>query len=353
MDAGQLTVDDLVDVRSAAWKVRSKWESIGIELKLHKHDLDVIKKDNIGQSGECFTEMLTLWLKRGDPPPSLSALATALKQPTVDEPQLAEDIQCISAELTTEFIDLSFPLLETVVRDEHTKRELEGILQEESIRIIRKFRILRFKLFDLLEEKNVAVDKLVEYLQEEITDPLLSEARSITFEDVKKVIKRHTSFFDYELIEYIISLVGTDKDMEPFKKYEAAFIDYSKRRLYKCPATYGDQNTEGSLLHIKLDSKYDDSEWDLQDLKQFQYRLSSRFNRRVHIFHLKSIGIGCILVTFVIPLHIQEAIFSLTTEQERELAGSGILKLTCGEYTFCDLQSTGMQHVESEYITCP
>jgi hypothetical protein len=68
------------------------WKDIGIELDLKVTDLDVIKT-NHGNVNECFSEMLTLWLKRVNPLPKWSAMVEALKEPTVGFEELAEQVE--------------------------------------------------------------------------------------------------------------------------------------------------------------------------------------------------------------------------------------------------------------------
>ena len=46
--------------------LRANWRTIGCRLGIVQSELDVIDKDNRGQSGECFMAVLDLWLKTGD-----------------------------------------------------------------------------------------------------------------------------------------------------------------------------------------------------------------------------------------------------------------------------------------------
>ena len=55
-------------------------------------DLDTINETNHGNVNKCFSEMLTLWLKRVNPPPTWSAMVEALKEPTVGFEDLAEEV---------------------------------------------------------------------------------------------------------------------------------------------------------------------------------------------------------------------------------------------------------------------
>ena len=342
-----LTVADLKVVRSAVWEARKEWKNIGIELNLLVTDLDVIKETNKDNIRDCLTEMLTLWLKKIDPLPTWSAIVKALKKPAVGFERLAKEIESVhisdNSGLSAEVAKLSFPHIKTVVLDEHTREQLEGRLRLDSRKMIQEFHILRCKFFTSLEEQNIATGKLVEYLKEEITDPLLTESKSTALEDVKKIMRKYTSFFDYQLIEYMIKLTGTDKDIDQLKLYETSFIDYAKRRIYECPAIFGSPDSSATELHFKLDSKYD--EWKLKELKDFQYRLCLKLNISVYVCRLLSIKKGCFLVTFEIPSHICESKFPLSSEQERDLMELGIIQLSYGE-TFISLQKDDVDEGE-------
>ena len=88
-----LTIDDLRAVRKAVWDARGAWKDIGIELDLKVTDLDVISGTNHGNVNKCFSEMLTLWLKRVNPPPKWSAMVEALNEPAVGFEDLAEKVE--------------------------------------------------------------------------------------------------------------------------------------------------------------------------------------------------------------------------------------------------------------------
>ena len=89
---GQLSYDDLKDVRRAVWDARSKWKDIGVELGLRPATLENLKDEHRGNNA-CVTEMLTIWLKGLTPNPTWQALIDALKEPTVCEEALASQIQ--------------------------------------------------------------------------------------------------------------------------------------------------------------------------------------------------------------------------------------------------------------------
>ena len=290
----------------------------------------------------CFTEMLILWLKQVNPPPTWCALVNALKQPAINFLQPAEQIEKMymgkdSNGISAEVAKFSFPHIKEVVPDDHAREELEHRLRMESKDIIMQFRILRNKFFNSIEKQEITAKKLVQYLKEEIAEALQQEtitSKPMTVDDVEEFIENNTSFYDYQLIKYMIELTGTDKDRDQLKLYEDAFSAYAKRRVYECPSVLdsGTSDDTKSELRVKLDSTYD--KCTLEELKDFRYRLCSILRISGYDCHLKAVEKGCLLVIFMIPSHIKRDLFPLSTEQEKALLELRVLQLTCGDYQF-------------------
>ena len=89
----QLTIEDLKTVRKAVWSARTKWKDIGLELDIIQTDLDAIEAVHRSDIGRCLTEMLGLWLKQVDPPPTWSVLVAALQDPTIGYGDLAKELE--------------------------------------------------------------------------------------------------------------------------------------------------------------------------------------------------------------------------------------------------------------------
>ncbi len=54
---------NLREVQNSLWEVRYKWKQIGVELGIHKSTLEVIMHNNSCDADNCFTSMLSEWLK--------------------------------------------------------------------------------------------------------------------------------------------------------------------------------------------------------------------------------------------------------------------------------------------------
>ena len=91
LQTDRLTVKDLNTVKNSIWSARSKWYNIGLELGIMADALDAIK-ENCRSCEDCHIEMLKQWLKRSSPRLTWSALADALRSPSVDEGALADEL---------------------------------------------------------------------------------------------------------------------------------------------------------------------------------------------------------------------------------------------------------------------
>ena len=76
---------------SAAWEARAKWYNIGLQLKIGAGTLDAIERDSHSIDDQ-FRVMLSTWLRRDEPRPTLSLLANALRSPMVGYQHLAQQI---------------------------------------------------------------------------------------------------------------------------------------------------------------------------------------------------------------------------------------------------------------------
>jgi hypothetical protein len=88
---GCLGQSDLRRVQNTLWDARPQWYNLGLELHLTSATLDSIQLANQQDPDRCFRAMLTKWL-RGHQRPTWSALAEALRSPSVGLSHLAEEI---------------------------------------------------------------------------------------------------------------------------------------------------------------------------------------------------------------------------------------------------------------------
>ena len=87
-----LKIGDLRTVQNKTWNARWKWYHTGIGLDIGVDTLEAINLNHQGNCERCYTLMLTEWLRRANPRPTWSALAEALRSPSVNMRNLAAQI---------------------------------------------------------------------------------------------------------------------------------------------------------------------------------------------------------------------------------------------------------------------
>ena len=84
--------EDLKSLHSELHLVSDEWFSIGVQLQVPIGTLRCIRSD-IHTVADCLLEMLTVWLKQINPPPTWNNLIKALESPPVGEGLLAQQLR--------------------------------------------------------------------------------------------------------------------------------------------------------------------------------------------------------------------------------------------------------------------
>ena len=78
-------------IRELSSQVSTDWEDIGLFLELQQGALDEISSKSSSHTKKCFREMIKLWLRQDDPPPSWSAIIDAIEE--LDYESLAQELK--------------------------------------------------------------------------------------------------------------------------------------------------------------------------------------------------------------------------------------------------------------------
>ena len=201
-----------------------------------------------------------------------------------------------------------------------------------------------------LEKQQIPLTRLVSHLMAlGAFDPVYKEgAKQVpafhhhfeelqTADTVPKVflaLADYFSFFNYHVIEHIITVLGTKEDNENLQTYKVQFDHYAKRRIYECLPQFGSvSESDHADIFVKVDSQYEN--YTVTEVERFRCQLSEL----LHVSHkgvlrLCRVEKGCFQLTFQVPSFVQREVFPLSQEQEKALAEMGVIRLTCGEYQF-------------------
>lgn len=82
-------MSEFATVYRAAYKAQGKWKPLGLRLQVEAYQLNGIKGSD---DAECLDKMLTYWLKNRSKQPTWGKLVEALRDFTVGEDGVADDI---------------------------------------------------------------------------------------------------------------------------------------------------------------------------------------------------------------------------------------------------------------------
>ena len=235
----------------------------------------------------------------------------------------------------------------------------------ESQRMMMHFQTLVSKTMESLIRQNVSFDRLVAHIMTlGAFDPVYIKPQLPLFQDrhnelkaadtipkIFLVINGYISFFNYDIIEHIINVLGTDEDKVNLQSYKNKFDRYVRQRIYQC-GPHLESETDHSIIFVKLDSRYDN--YTGAEIKRFCRKLSETLHvSSKGVMRLCEVHEGCIQLTFQVPSFVQQKIFPLSKEQEKALAAMGVMKLTCGEYQFLvRLSGSTCQCIVSVHVYC-
>ena len=213
--------------------------------------------------------------------------------------------------------------------DEH--EDLQAQIEDLKFEIHRKFLRLEAELVNSLDGRVTAANVVrtlmkhctvyptgsmynISLLQEH--KQALLDAKDI--EEVFAIIHPFYSYYNYELLQTIIDVHGSEKDRERMQQYILDFTNYCRR--VPCMEFY-DDHCQKSLKRVKLKFKldYDKELLTLSDIKSIQRHISKILNIRPSVLFLHSVEDGCTAITFLVPDPCINAVLKLLKEKSTTL----------------------------------
>ena len=242
----------------------------------------------------------------------------------------------------------SFPYLNLSGLNDQQLQELQGKLRFESEEIMIQFQELVSATIESLIRRNVPPKKLFCHVMtlgafgpvfKEPQVPVFSHRfkelkTANTIYDIFQVLNDYFSFFNYQLIEYIIKALGTRNDKAKLWRYKKNFNQYVKRRIFECLPEFGPiSDANHADIFVKVDLQYKNCT--VVQIERFRHKLGEILRVSSQgTLHLCRVDKGCLQLMLQVPTFVQQEIFPLSGEQEGSLAAMGVIRLTCGEYQF-------------------
>ena len=222
-----------------------------------------------------------------------------------------------------------YPYLEMSELSEGDKDNLAQILIKHVKDIVRSFSDLSINTSESLIRRSVSVDKLRSVVVNFCQDKSLSESlRSATTIDATFfVLGEHWSFFNYEILEYIIERLGDDNDKKSLEAFLEKFETFCKHKIFEvAPSSCGHKQsslkkekrmfvvvTEKSMLQ------------NLGDVKDAQHKLASMLGINSAQLRLHRIDEGSVILVMSVPDIVAQKLFPLPKDKVAELKREGFI----------------------------
>ena len=188
----------------------------------------------------------------------------------------------------------SFPYLDLSGLTSEQQHDLSGRFQFESHEIMMQFRKLVSATIKSLIRQCISSDELwthVSYLRacdpvfktKKLEVPFATKPISVdTIEKIFQVLEDYFSFFNFDVIDLIIEVLGTKEDKARLQTYKKKFSDYAKRRIFEHPSV---RDTDQANIFLKLDSHYDD--YTDAEIERFCHKLNKILNLKTFCHYVK------------------------------------------------------------------
>lgn len=210
---------------------------------------------------------------------------------------------------------------------ESERQRLIGRLEGESQSIRLEFATLVHSTETALNHRHIAPKTLVQKFSYYDASLRSEFSKTESIEDIFFVANDYWSFFNYDLLEYVINTF-TLSTASILAQYITNFQEYCKRRLCECPSDVaGSYKESGRRIVLKLDDKMSVQRSTLQDLRRLQDQACKVTG--VTVMQLLKIEEGCLHLVYRIPHQSIEKINFLPADKKQELTDIGILSMTC------------------------
>lgn len=145
-------------------------------------------------------------------------------------------------------------------------------------------------------------------------EPLFSEVNIQTVYDVFDLLAPHSSYFNYEILETLVQVCGSEKDKISLEEYNEQFSEYC--RTMPCAEEVCGSEEAGpkrTKLVFKLD--YEREKLKPDAVKSIKNNIASCLGIRLSVLYLSKIKDGCILLEFLVPTRIIDQLFPLSDVQ--------------------------------------
>lgn len=191
--------------------------------------------------------------------------------------------------------------------------------------------------------------------------PLVGKAKKL--DSLFNLLSSFSSFFNYSLIESVVSEVGSEEDVTELDKYKAVLVEYSKRNLFECPSYFTTLPDTFQNTTVLFKVNKDFSKLPIAQLEQFTDWLCNVFlisrssvilsdvarSERCHVELVYPRLSEEIELSFSIPICARDKMLPVSQEQQVMLKTGGVLEIFSRD--FHQVMVRDLIHLQSPTIS--
>ena len=232
-----------------------------------------------------------------------------------------------------------FPYLDLSGLDEDDKIDLEHRLESETKKMIFRFAMFRADVIRSLEYWQVPLEKVkhtilsLEAFTHNIGVKLLDEKDKQEIKEAKTfcnlfiTLGDYISFFNYQIVEYIIYQHGATKDHERLKEYVQQFHSFCQRNIFEVPQSVFTSSCRKTAKVFAL--KCTEEVATMKGVVGVIGEIADVFGLRPAVLQLCSIKKGCVELHFLISATVADCIYPVSSKQHSALSEMGVRVLSC------------------------
>ena len=256
--------------------------------------------------------------------------------------------------------EYTFPTLNP---DDALELEAQLIMSAESMK--KKFAALLWKTIESFKCQGISPQTLIngvlavtEYEDPSIGKPLLEREKEVlakaqSIDVIFNILRPHMTFFNYEILEFLIETIGSNKDKRALQDYLHHFQSFCRRSVFEVPKSIFGHSSEKTMgqqyFHVKITKTFkaaflsectseDGSSSEiicspklgisLENAKHIQRKLAVLLKLKISSLYLDSVSAGSTILTFLIPANISLA--GLDSDPDIIALSSNGIHILCG-----------------------
>ena len=237
----------------------------------------------------------------------------------------------------------SFPHLDTSSLDEDDRIELEDRLIRDTRKMIISFTAFTLIIQESFENQRIPLERIkdsvlsLDAFNDGIGVKVLDSQDKQEIKNAKNLpevfmtLRDYISFFNYEIVQYLIELLGSPDDQTQLREYCSALDQFCQRNVFEVPAeAFSSKSRIKTAKVFVLKCTERSRVTTLEYVRRLTRRIAEALGLQRAALQLRSVRQGCLELHFLITVVVAKRIYPVPPTVQAALSAMGVKVLTCG-----------------------